>query len=71
MFLHPYTPQLNPIEEVFLKWKGLIKSKNCANAEDLLETVTAKHHRITVMDCENYIGHSRSFVLQALEKIEF
>ena len=36
MFLPPYTPQLNPIEEVFSKWKTLIKSRNSQNIEDLM-----------------------------------
>jgi transposase len=33
LFLPPYSPQLNPIEDVFSKWKGLIKDANC-NTQD-------------------------------------
>ena len=28
LFLPPYSPQINPIEELFSKWKGLLKSGN-------------------------------------------
>jgi transposase len=28
LFLPPYSPQLNPIEEVFSKWKGIVKDSN-------------------------------------------
>ena len=33
LFHPPYSPQLNPIEEVFSKWKRLIKTENCENPE--------------------------------------
>ena len=35
VYLPPYSPFLNPIEEVFSKWKGLVKAANCRNEDDL------------------------------------
>ena len=39
MFLPPYAPQLNPIEEVFSVWKGKIKAQNCTSEEELMNAI--------------------------------
>ena len=36
IFLPPYSPQLNPIEEMFSKWKCLIKKCNSNTLKDYL-----------------------------------
>ena len=48
MFFPPCTPGLNPVEEVFSKWRGLIRSRNCASTEGLLSAINTEHSQITV-----------------------
>ena len=33
LFLPPYSPALNPIENVFRKWKAYVRSQECNNEE--------------------------------------
>lgn len=46
IFLPPYSPDLNPAEEVFSKVKGIMKQNN-----DIFETTSFPNARITVSDC--------------------
>jgi transposase len=39
MFLHPYSPFLNPIENMFSKWKNLVKRLNPCNEEALMDFI--------------------------------
>ena len=42
IYLPPYSPDLNPIEEAFSKVKGLLLKGQARNLERLAEAVTAK-----------------------------
>ena len=60
LFLPPYSPDLNPAEEVFSKVKGLLKRNN-----NIFETSSFPRvllmlvfSMVTVKDCVSYIGHS-------------
>lgn len=70
-FLPPYSPQLNPIEEAFSKWKTIIKSRNCNDAEELNLAITSAHLEISSSDCQNYFMNMRKFVLKAIQREEF
>ena len=56
MFLSPYSPQLNPTEESFSKWKNAVKSSNPNTVVELEEAIRTAHNSITSDDCENYFG---------------
>ena len=71
MFLPPYSPQLNPIEESFSKWKNAVKSSNPNTVVELEEAIRTAHNSITADDCENYFGHMRQFTLQAIRREDF
>ena len=43
IYLPPYSPQLNPIEEVFSKWKHILKSANCQTTEQLNMEIANSH----------------------------
>lgn len=65
VFLPPYSPQLNPIEEVFSKWKQIVKTMNCAYSEDLLRAIDLAHTQITSENCFQYFLHMKIFIRKA------
>lgn len=71
IFIPPYSPQLNPIEEVFSKWKCLIKSKNCQNQEELLTYISECGNEISENDVMGYYSHTREFLIKSILKEEF
>ena len=71
VFLPPYSPQLNPIEEAFSKWKNLIKGSNPSTVEDLHEAILSGFKKITESDCNGFYRHMRYYALQAIKREEF
>jgi transposase len=71
LFLPPYSPQLNPIEEVFSKWKEFIKSKNSRTSEELVDYIHQTKNFITIEEFGNYFSHMKSFILRALRREEY
>lgn len=56
-FLPPYSPQLNPIEECFSKWKHYVKINDKDNSADLLRLVHEGSHTITQDNCQGWYNH--------------
>ena len=71
IFLPPYSPQLNPIEELFSKWKCLIKNSNCNTTEELYTAIKSTVYSITENDCVGYFKHVRQFAVTGIRKEEF
>jgi len=71
VFLPAYSPQLNPIEEVFGKWKHLIKIENCSTIEDLMSKILSTASCITRSDCNAFFSHVREFILKGIRKENF
>jgi transposase len=57
MFLPPYSPDLNPIEQAFAKFKWLLKSAAERTVEALGKTCGQLLQRFTETECRNYIQH--------------
>ena len=57
MFLPPYSPDLNPIEQAFAKFKWLLKSAAQRTVEALWNTCGQLLERFTEPECRNYIQH--------------
>lgn len=57
MFLPPYSPDLNPIEQAFAKFKWLLKSAAQRTVEALWKTCGQLLERFTDTECRNYIRH--------------
>lgn len=59
-FLPPYSPDLNPIEEVFSKVKGYLKENEIAYraTNEPRVIILSAFTSITPQDCVNYITHS-------------
>ena len=71
VFLPPYSPQLNPIEEVFSKWKNLVRQKNCVNEAELLRYIPECANEISCDDITGYYSHMRGYLLKAIIRKEF
>ena len=61
LFLPPYSPELNPIEEAFSKVKGLVKKNKPRTLEYLKYTVVNAMKSVTKNDSENYIEHAAEY----------
>jgi transposase len=57
IYLPPYSPDYNPIEEAFAKLKGLLRKSGARSREALVEAMGAALDAITVGDARGYFGH--------------
>jgi len=71
VFLPPYSPFLNPIEEVFSQWKSIVTKGDCMSDEnELFERIENAFLEISPENCRNYFGHMRQYLKRSLEKQE-
>ena len=56
-FLPPYSPDLNPIEQVFAKLKQLLRAEAPRTLEALWAAVGRLLDRFTSAECANYLAH--------------
>ena len=61
IYLPPYSPDFNPLEEVFSKVKGRIRQNNIVfQATDYSEaTIIESFYHVTSEDCNGYFRHAR------------
>jgi transposase len=57
MYLPPYSPDLNPIEEAFSKLKGLIRKAEARSREALLEAIGMAISALIVQDARGFFEH--------------
>ena len=57
MYLPPYSPDFNPIEQAFSKFKWLLKSAAHRTVEALWSACGELLDKFTLSECENYIRH--------------
>ncbi|WP_417847593.1 transposase, partial [Thalassoglobus sp.] len=55
MFLPPYSPDLNPIEKLFAKFKGLLRTSAERAIDDLWKRVGEVVDEFSPQECLNYI----------------
>lgn len=55
-YLPPYSPDLNPIEMAFSKFKALLKKAAARTIEDLWDAIAAALPKLTPQDCCNYFA---------------
>lgn len=58
LFLPPYSPDLNPIEEAFSKVKGLLRRAGARTREALLEAMGRALDAVTARDARGFLGAS-------------
>lgn len=61
MFIPPYSPDLNPIEQAFAKLKALLRARNLRTVKDLWEALGTLPNCLTPAECANYLRHSGYF----------
>ena len=57
LYLPPYSPDLNPIELCWSKFKSLLKQASARTYETLSEAISNALKKITAADTENWIRH--------------
>jgi transposase len=57
LYLPPYSPDLNPIEEAFSKVKALLRSSAARTREALVEAMGAALNAITARDVRGFFAH--------------
>ena len=57
-FLPKYSPDLNPIEQVFAKLKAILRKARCRTRDVLWDTIGASVPRFEAAECRNYFRHS-------------
>ncbi len=70
LFLPPYSPFLNPIENSFSKWKGYVRGVNCETEEQLLREIDNGLRTLTNEDCENYYENMLHYLDLSRSRIE-
>ena len=58
IFLPPYSPDLNPIEQVFAKLKTLLRNANARTSPAITEAIAKLLDEYTVKECANYLVNS-------------
>ena len=60
LFLPPYSPDLNPVEEVFSKVKGIMKANDGLFQASCIPRalLSLAFGMVTTQDCHSYIAHS-------------
>jgi transposase len=58
LFLPPYSPDLNPIEQVFAKLKALLRTAATRTVDALWRTIGQLLDAFTPTQCANYLAHA-------------
>jgi transposase len=61
LYLPPYSPELNPIEEAFSKFKQYIKKQKPRVVDKLLEVIKDAFDTITLSNIKGYFNHAAQF----------
>lgn len=62
----PYSPFLNPIENVFSKWKNFTKRTNPKNEGELFQAIDNGANLKTPEDCEGYMRNMWGYLNRGL-----
>jgi transposase len=57
LYLPPYSPDFNPIEEAFAKVKALLRKAGARTREALVEALGAALDAVTVRDARGFLEH--------------
>jgi transposase len=57
LFLPPYSPDLNPIEMAFAKFKEFLRQAQARTVDALWDVIGQTLNRFTPQECANYIRH--------------
>jgi transposase len=60
-YLPPYSPDLNPIEQLFAKIKALLRKAAARTIEALIAAIADALTKVTPRECANYLAHQGYF----------
>jgi transposase len=58
LYLPPYSPDLNPIEQVFAKLKAILRKIAARTVNDLWQAIAAALDQFTLAECRNYLANA-------------
>ena len=58
LFLPPYSPDLNPIEQVFAKLKTLLRKANARSVEEKWRSIGNTFNHFSPTECANYFANA-------------
>ena len=58
VFLPPYSPDFNPIEQVFAKIKTLLRKQDPRTVEATWRSIATVLDRFTQEECQRYLDHA-------------
>ncbi len=61
LYLPPYSPDLNPIEMAFAKFKSLLRARAIRTMDELWKALGPLSETFTKAECTNYIRHAGYF----------
>jgi len=67
-YLPPYSPFLNPIENMFSKWKEFTKRCNPQNENELMEAIEDGRNLISQVDCEGYFRNMARYISRSINE---
>jgi transposase len=60
LYLPPYSPDFNPIEEAFAKIKGILRKAEARNREALIEAIAQAISALSARDAQGFFEHCAS-----------
>jgi transposase len=58
LYLPPYSPDLNPIEQAFAKLKSMLRTAAARSVDVLWDTIGTSIQRFGPAECANYLANS-------------
>ncbi|KAF7697659.1 Insertion element IS630 uncharacterized 39 kDa protein [Cucumispora dikerogammari] len=68
LYLPPYSPFLNPIENMFSKWKEHVKRGNPINEVDLFNLISQGATLISSTDTDGYYMNMIRYIVRSLNR---
>ena len=68
LYLPPYSPFLNPIEEFFSAWRWKVYERNPQGRVPLLQAMEEACGAVSVEACQGFMRHSRRFFQRCLDR---
>lgn len=68
LYLPPYSPFLNPIENMFAKWKQYIRSRAPQSENELINLIVNGGNSITMDECKAYYRNMHNYVRRSIRR---
>ncbi|ORD93148.1 hypothetical protein ECANGB1_979 [Enterospora canceri] len=67
----PYSPFLNPIENVFSVWKNMVSGSECMSEADLKQVITTTFNNLDNDICEGFYRKMISYLNKSMDQVPF